>query len=328
MNPDPTPDPLARPEHDLGELGDLGDLGELGDLGDLVGDLAAELARLDDAPPHADVRAGVLAAARREPRPTIAPMAPLDVFEHCVCDLDEVLDRLDETGELDRGGGAAIVDAYGWTVIELVRHLAAVERHMQMALGLAPDERDPDRLDHLGVGRAFRARLAERRPIDAVRAWRDLAYGTVAALRIGAGPAAGNVVQMHQWPFSVDSLLIVRSFELWTHADDVRRATGRPLAAPPPAALRAMSSLSVQSLPVLAAVVADRDDVPGVRVVLTGEGGGTHDIGTGPRTTTLVADVVDYCRLVARRAGPSVFDIEGDPSPVADLVAAAQAIAM
>lgn len=285
-------------------------------------DLVALLARLEAEPAPASVRDEVLAAVRRSPHVPIAPMAPLDVFEHCVVALDDLLDELVDADH-DRW-----VAAYDWTVGGLVRHLAAVEHHMQSVLGIAIDDRDPDRLNHLAVGREFRDDLQTRRPVDAVRAWRDLAYGTVASLRIGAGPDGGTVVQMHQWPFAVDSLLIVRSFEIWTHTDDIRRATDRPLAAPPPNALRAMSTLSVQSLPVLAAVVADRGQVPGVRVVLTGHGGGTHDIGTGVREATLVADVVDYCRLVARRADASVFQVEGDPALAADLVAAAQAIAM
>lgn len=287
-----------------------------------LGELLGLLARLDAAAPPASVRDRVLAGAADSPREATPSMPALDVFEHCVTTLDELLAGLGD------GDHLRDVSAYDWTVHELVAHLAAVERHTRSVLGLAPDDRDPDRLDHLSVGREFRAGLLTRPPRDAVDAWRDAAYDTIAHLRAGVGPGPQAVVQLHQWPFALDSLLIVRSFEVWTHTDDVRRATGRPLDAPPPAALRAMSSLSVQSLPLLSAVVTSRAEVPGVRVVLTGEGGGTHDIGTGARTATMVADVVDYCRLVARRADASVFDVEGDPALAADLVAAAQAIAM
>jgi hypothetical protein len=57
-----------------------------------------------------------------------------------------------------------------------------------------------------------------------------------------------------------------------------------------------------------------------VRVVLTGAGGGTWDqaldLGAPPghADATLVVDVVDYCRLAARRVTPSqlVAVIEGD----------------
>lgn len=285
-------------------------------------ELVALLARLDAHPAPASVRDGVLRAAAGSPRRGVSPLPSLDVFEHCVRDVEDAL-RLVGADALDRP-----VDAYGWTVAELVQHLAAVERHMMSVLGIAPDDHDPDRLDHLAVGRELRARLATGRPDDAVRTWRDAAQATIAGLRDGSGPALDATVQMHQWPLSVDGLLIVRSFELWTHADDLRRAVGRELVAPPAAALRAMSARSVEALPLLAAVVTPRGEMPGARVVLTGAGGGTHDIGTGDRVVTLVADVVDYCRLVARRAGDSVVEVEGDRAVAADLVAAAQAIAM
>lgn len=286
------------------------------------------LATLDAEPAPASVRDAVLVGVRRAPHVPVAPMPPLDVFEHCVDALGQVLDEV-----LDDPPAAADpfdrrVDAYGWTVAELIHHLVAIERYTRSALGLEPDEGDPDRLDHLAVGRALRAELARRPTSDAIHTWRADALATIDALRAGRGPAPGSVVQLHQWPFGVDSLLIVRSFELWTHADDVRRATGRRLDAPPPAALRAMSTASVQSLPLLASVLAGRQQMPGVRVVLTGAGGGTHDIGDGPRATTVVADVVDYCRLVARRVDASVFAVEGDPTITEDLVAAAQAFAM
>lgn len=280
------------------------------------------LARLDAEPAPAAVRDEVIREVGRSPRQAIAPMAPLDVFESCVRSLDVVLDGLVDT---DHG---RLVTAYDWTVGDLVGHLAAVERHTRSVLGLTPDDHDPDRLDHLGIGRGYRAQLRAGPPIDAISAWRGHAFSTIDALRSGAGPASDRVVQLHRWPFTVDSLLIVRSFEVWTHTDDIRLAIGSAPDCPTPAALRAMSTLSVQNLHVLAPLVTSRVAVPGVRVVLTGDGGGTHDIGVGERSATLVADVVDYCRLVARRAEASVVEIEGDEELAADLIAAAQAIAM
>lgn len=280
------------------------------------------LGLLDAEPAPAGVRDRLLAAAAAEPRPGVEPLPPLDVFEECVRAFGDLVSVVPSAVH------RVPVDAYPWDATELLAHVAAVERHTRSVLGLEPDDHDPERLDHLAVGRAWRSDLVHRGWHAVADTWRAAADATIADLRAGRGPAPGTVVQLHQWPLDLAALLVVRSFELWTHADDLRRASGIPMAAPSPAALRAMSSASVRALPLLASVVAGRDRLRGVRVVLTGDGGGTHDLGADERTTTVVADVVDYCRLVARRAEPSVLEVHGDPTPIEDLVRAAQAFAM
>ena len=64
------------------------------------------------------------------------------------------------------------------------------------------------------------------------------------------------------------------------------------------------------------------------RLVLTGAGGGTFDIPmaldspVGPPDVLIVADVVDFCRLAARRVRPAALSatIEGDGEQLAELV--------
>ena len=71
---------------------------------------------------------------------------------------------------------------------------------------------------------------------------------------------------------------MVRAFELWTHEEDIRRATGRPVADPDAATLSRMTGLATALLP--AGVARAGRDRPGpVRLVLTGPGGGTWDVG-------------------------------------------------
>jgi hypothetical protein len=141
-------------------------------------------------------------------------------------------------------------------------------------------------------------------------------------------------VPLHAWPFDASTALVVRAFEIWTHADDIRRATGRPLDTPPPEELRTMSSTSVTGLPALLAVTGGPPMEP-TRVVLTGPGGGTFDLGGAPRrkgaaSHLLVADVVDYCRMVARRVEPAGLgaDRAGDQVLLHALLVAASAIAV
>jgi hypothetical protein len=81
-----------------------------------------------------------------------------------------------------------------------------------------------------------------------------------------------------------------------------------------------MSRVAVPSMPFGLAV--GNLTAPGhtARIVLTGSGGGTWDqplsLGevAGPPDTTLVLDVVDYCRLAARRLHPDdvAVAVEGD----------------
>ncbi len=285
-------------------------------------ELLEVLGPLDAEPAPAGVRDRLLAAVAAEPRRGVEPLPALDVFEECVRAVDDVVRSVPSAAR------RASVDTYPWDATELLAHLAAVERHTRSVLGLEPDDHDPDRLDHLAVGRAWRTDLLRSGWEAVAHAWRAAAAATIADLRAGRAPVPGAVVHLHQWPLDLEALLVVRSFELWTHADDLRRACGFPMAAPSPAALRAMSSTSVRALPLLASVVSGGNRLGGVRVVLTGDGGGTYDLGVAERTTTVVADVVDYCRLVARRAQHDVLRVHGDASPVGDVVRAAQAIAI
>ena len=159
-------------------------------------------------------------------------------------------------------------------------------------------------------------------------AWKAQATDTIAAIR-SRPEALDDQVVFHGWPVSVETLLVARAFEVWTHADDIRRATARPMQTPPPRDLRAMSMFSVAHAP--AARPGGAREGP-ARIVLTGPGGGTFDL-DGPgaeRTVTLVADVVDYCRTAARRIDidelPAV--IEGDRDQAHALLTAARVLAV
>ena len=73
-----------------------------------------------------------------------------------------------------------------------------------------------------------------------------------------------------------------------------------------------------------------------VRLVLTGPGGGTWDVGIaganppGPREMSIVTDVVGFCRLVARRVGPAELELHvtGDPDQAARVLTAAASLAL
>ncbi|MCB1017858.1 MAG: maleylpyruvate isomerase family mycothiol-dependent enzyme [Acidimicrobiales bacterium] len=222
------------------------------------------------------------------------------------------------------------VDAYPWTVHELLVHLLAVERYFAAVLGLAEPPADGAPIDdHLRLAEPLWATWRERPPEEAAAEWRAVAAEVRRHLAEGGEPRLEDRVAFHGIDASIRSVTVVRAFELWTHGDDLRRAVGWPSQPPSPAVLHTMADWSVGAWPAADALL--RPDAPpwSARVVLTGAGGGTWVVDRGPAGTgdlLVVADVVDYCRMASRRLAPDALDavVEGD-RPVADaLLAAAQ----
>jgi uncharacterized protein (TIGR03083 family) len=286
----------------------------------------AALAEAEALQPPTEVREAVLRRAQAAPHEPSTGMAPAQVYAARVAELRDVLTSLE--GE----EWHATAQPYTWTVHGLLAHLLAIEQYTAAQLGLAPSP-DGDASSHLEVGAELIARELAADPTSTAARWSEQA-GRLSA-HVGApGFDLEQPLHLHGWPFRAGTALIARAFELWTHADDVRRATGRPTVAPGATELRTMSSVSVRSLPAAVAVVSPTTTLGPTRVVLTGPGGGTFDLDTsasgGRPTTLLVADVVDYCRVVARRLAPDELecDIEGDAEVVAALLEGARILAV
>ncbi len=279
-----------------------------------LGDVVAES-------PPPETRMNVLRAAAARGRDSLDPTPALLLFERQVASMTELL------VELDDDEWQMPVAPYAWSVHGLMAHLLVIERYMASLVGLvAPVEGDVD--DHLAMGASVIAAEVAGSFRRTFAAWKAQVTDIIAAIR-SRPEALDDRVVFHGWPVSVATLLVVRAFEVWTHADDIRRATGRALQTPPPRDVRAMSMFSVSTLPLL--VPSELVKGP-ARIVLTGPGGGTFDL-DGPgseRTVTLVADVVDYCRTAARRididALPAV--IEGDRDHAEALLTAARVLAV
>jgi uncharacterized protein (TIGR03083 family) len=220
----------------------------------------------------------------------------------------------------------------GLTVHELVIHLAAMESSLAAALGVPTL---PDIVESGVEARtaAFIDRYRDRPVRDARALWRE----SVDAVRRWAVDPAHADSHFH-WlalHLSRDSMLVARSFETWTHADDIRRALGRPLEPPDPRSIGRMAHLSVTAMPAALEVArrAHRDKT--ARVVLTGDGGGDWLIPMGfgeaaePPDVVLTADVVAWCRVASERLAPEALprEIEGDAALADDLAAASSAFA-
>lgn len=286
---------------------------------EVLDDLAADAATDAAAPPAGEL---LRALAPRQFEHT--PSSPVEAFTAQMNALTALL------AELVAEDWSRTAAPYEWTVHGLMAHLLMVERYMGRVIGRRSEPGHPGEDDHLTMDAGEIAAELTRAPTGTIREWSAEALDN---LHWAAGIAEDTPVTFHGWPFHVGTLLVARTFEMWTHADDIRRACGRPMARPAAGDLSTMSSVSVNSLPLTAYVV--RRDVPDVRarVVLTGEGGGVWDLTLGrggDDVVTVIADVVDYCRMAARRIAPEAIDadVEGDADVAALLLRAATVVSI
>jgi hypothetical protein len=131
---------------------------------------------------------------------------------------------------------------------------------------------------------------------------------------VGSVDEDGAVLSMHGMRLSCRDLLVVRAFELWTHENDVRRALAMPPSAPDASTLALMTELAVRLLPHAARHTGQPVGRVDIRLVLTGAGGGTWDVPLGrpgepAEGVLVVADAVDFCRVVAARLAPGTAEV-------------------
>ena len=217
----------------------------------------------------------------------------------------------------------------GLDVQGLVGHLIGVEEDVHRCLSGDPEVADAD---HVSSTQPAAARQAGHPPALTRAEWRRAASRTLDLVNASGDPGAG--VAVHGMRLPLGALLIVRAFELWTHDNDIRQATGLPASVPDPSTLQLMTGLAARLLPRAAA----RAGLPGpvnVHLVLTGPGGGAWDIAVSenpadPASVCIVTDAVGFCRLAANRVTPAQLELHvtGDPGRAAGILAAAAALAL
>jgi uncharacterized protein (TIGR03083 family) len=281
--------------------------------------------------PPADLRDRVLAAARARRTPGFAladpaPAGAVDAFLRTVEELHDLLVDL-----RDEEWATPNLAVYGQTR-DLIAHLVGVEEILLALLGegVAPD---PDvARDHVMATSSVILALRRAPTSVVVDRWVHAAR-RLAAVASSAGP--DTPVAVNDIPTTVRGMLVLRTFEVWTHHEDVCRATGRPRPVLDGARLRLMSSDLMDALPAALTITGLARPGRTSRVVLTGLGGGTFerpmtmDGTAGTPDVVITADVVDFCRLAARRIAPDDLDatIEGDPALARLVLQAAGAFA-
>ena len=274
------------------------------------------------------LRDRVLAASWRarsagRPVPDVPEISPLDAFSRAADALYGMLCALD-----DEEWRRPVLR--GLDVQHLIGHLTGVEEDMRRCLSGDPAVAEAD---HVGSTQPWAARQAGQPPASTRAEWRSAADRSLALAREHGDLRAE--VALHGMRLPLSALLIVRAFELWTHDNDIRRATGRPAAVPDASTLRLMTGLAARLLPYGAARTGLREPTR-VHLVLTGPGGGTWDVVIGdadkqaPASVGIVTGAVGFCRLVANRAAPGELDlhITGDAGRAAGILAAASALAL
>jgi uncharacterized protein (TIGR03083 family) len=277
-----------------------------------------------------ELRRRVLAAAlheRSSGRPTPRPpsISPADAFGRAADALTGVLAALD-AGQWRRPA------LRGLDVQGLIGHLTGVEQDVHRALAGDPDVACTD---HVASTQGAADAETGRSPEETRRAWRA-AVDTTARSVVAGDPA--RVVAVHGMRLPLAALLVVRAFELWTHENDIRAATGLPPSEPDTAVLALMTDLAVGFLPVgMGRIGADTHPVD-LHLVLTGPGGGTWDVPLGgdaggrrdAADVMIVADACRFCRLVADRIEPAALDahVRGDSADVERVLRGAAALAL
>ena len=294
-------------------------------------ELRYALAEADAHKPPVALRPRVIQAAETARPPGLATgtesaITPVEAYRRTMVSFDSVLSELSEAEwhtfvlrDLDIQG--------------LVGHLIGVERQLHAALGIGPDMVTD--ADHVESTQGDARAQAGRPTSDTHAEWLDLSAVTVAHASVLDREGLERLITMHHFTTTVERMLVIRSFETWTHEEDIRRATARPLAAPDSARLRLMTEIAVSALPAGLAMIDRPKPNRTARIVLTGPGGGTWQASLdrgipGETDVRIIADAVSFCRMVANRMSPDAIDavVTGDEALAADVLAGAQALAL
>ena len=207
---------------------------------------------------------------------------------------------------LDEAQWSSLSGAEGWTIADVVLHLAQSEEMVQasashgdvhFSLGAATGDTMDDRA-------AEAVRMERAAPADVFARWQHARQAALAALR------AADPDEPLEWvagPVKPATLATTRLAEHWAHGLDITGPLGIDF--PDTERLRHIAWLAHRTLP-YALSLAGQPPVA-VRCELTGPGGtGPSDSGTwrfGPpdAESTITGTAGDFCRVAAQRLDPA-----------------------
>lgn len=252
---------------------------------------------------------------------------PAAAYIQTVGELDEVLASVDAD---------ATIQPYGWTAAQLMAHLLEVELYFGRQLGLWEHHVDESlENDHLAMTAAAVGAATVDDFTELVGRWRRVSSDI--GRHVGALDDARlqQRVKFHMLDSRLSTVLVVRVFEVWTHTEDLCRASRRRPPTLDAARLRLMTEAAVGAIPLGMLLAGIDRGAHTARVVLTGPGGGTWNqplqigLEPGDPTVTIVAGAVDFCRLAAQRIRPDdlAAEVEGPLELAADVLRGASVFA-
>ncbi|MEV4314402.1 maleylpyruvate isomerase family mycothiol-dependent enzyme [Actinocrispum sp. NPDC049592] len=225
-------------------------------------------------------------------------------------------------GELAAADWATIA-AYGdWSVHDLVAHLAATDSLLADQLRLTPSLDTIDTRTDATV-----ARERTRQPADTWDLWRTQA--ALLCLQLADLPG-DHPISLRPVTMPLADIMASRAFETWVHAGDIAAAVGRDLPAPPGEHVHRIADLGARILPSAAVRGGVVLNGRSLRLVLTGEGGGSWLVpGSSDPAAELELDVLAFCRLMGDRlsAADAEVTIRGDEALGHQVLAAAASLA-
>ncbi|MFI7614850.1 maleylpyruvate isomerase family mycothiol-dependent enzyme [Nonomuraea terrae] len=278
----------------------------------------------DAAVPAHSLRPQLLAGARARRRPAAPTADWAQPYAGRVAAMDALL-----ASAVDDDWARVIVE--GWTLQELVAHLAATDGLVAASVGapvLGPPMGAADSLGRTGDVQAYeRARSPEQTRRD-WRAQADALCRHLAALP-PTTPATLDGLE-----FAVRDHILARGLETWIHAADAARVAEIRLPDPVPEHIRPTADLCARLLPWTMLFSGLDGAGHTLHLTLTGPGGGEWRVALGVADTEpgepdvrITADVVRFCFLLGGRGDPEDFpaEVEGDHSLAQDVLTTAPA---
>jgi uncharacterized protein (TIGR03083 family) len=279
----------------------------------------------DPAVPAHSLRPQLLAGARARRRPAAPTAAWAEPYAGRVAAMDALL-----ASAVDDDWSRVIVE--GWTLQELVAHLAAKDGLLASFLG-APVLGPPiGAVDSLSRTHDVQAYERPRSPEQTRRDWRAQADALCRHL-------AELPPETHATVDGLDAVvsdhILARGLETWVHTADAAQMAEIRLPDPVVGHLRPISDLCARLLPWTMLFSGLDGSGRTLHLTLTGEGGGewrvplgVEDPGPGEPDAHITADVVKFCFLLGGRGDPAEFPAElaGDVSLARDVLATAPAL--
>ena len=300
------------------------------DLRSAAGEFAAAV--VSDVTPTPELRSRVLAEARRRRAPAVvvAGSSPIDVHR---IELARAILLLRDLTVDDWTRPVDPPEFNGWTVHDVVVHLVANESLLAFQLGVPVPGVPETATDNEGRTAEARTRHAGGSPAHAVAELEAAAEATTTEIMSRGEARLDEPIDWWGGRAPTRMAVLVRAFETWTHADDIRRATGAGMVDPPPASLLTMAHAACGIVP---RTLATRGGYrPGrlVRFRFTDVGDAAWDVDLGSVGSVRPAgdDAVDaeitttaaaVCRGISARldAGELSYDVVGDEQLARDII--------